>query len=153
MLARSGPSSPASIAMHDSKASMYSLNNSGLSGQPCFTPIVHGNVLERPSVVCDMHAWSWLYMDRKHARKRPPTPMPSNIRHSFSRSMPSTSLAGAGTTRSGGEEGGPSSGAKPCRSASFPMPCAASFYARYRLQNLAGSTLAILHKRIPLNLS
>jgi hypothetical protein len=64
---------------------MYSPNNNGLNGQPCFTPIVHGNVLERPSVGCDTHAWSWLYMDCMHVSKRPPTPMPSSTRHSFSR--------------------------------------------------------------------
>ncbi|CAK9223575.1 unnamed protein product [Sphagnum troendelagicum] len=98
--------------MRDSKASMYNPNNSGLNGQPCFTSIVHGNVLERPSVGCDTHAWSWLYMDHMH---------------------PSTSLTGVGTTRLGGEEGNPSSTAKRCQSASLLMMCAASFYARYRL--------------------
>jgi hypothetical protein len=82
--------------------------------------------------------------------------MASAISHSWMswlKVQPSMSLARAGTTGSGGEEGCPSSVAKPCRSASLSMPCAVSFYAQYRLQNPGRSALAILHKHIPLNFS
>ncbi|CAK9212783.1 unnamed protein product [Sphagnum troendelagicum] len=67
--------------MHDSKASMYNPNNSGLSGQPYFTPIVYGNVLERPSVGCDTvirmpgPGCTWTASMQRSARPRqcPPT--------------------------------------------------------------------------------
>jgi len=92
MSANYGGLSPSSAFRCFSSPSRYSPKSSGLSGQPCLTPMPHENRADSPSVGCITLTLSWLYMLCRHCMKRPTIPILASTCHSRSRGTVSKAL-------------------------------------------------------------